>query len=99
MKILVKFDSDWADEFQANGFRVFTPEKWEQFKSEIPDSPGEVGFGTNEFFEFVDKADYFYSIEEIEISDVEAETLIRLFGPDIELYGYGIFPDPREQEF
>lgn len=87
--ILVKFSSDWADEFTVAGFKVIEEDKLEAFK-EAAELPHTWYFGTNEGFE-----DEIFSYEYIKLSDIEHGIFRKLF-PEAFQYGHGQFPDALE---
>lgn len=55
MPVLVKFSSDWADEFQCEEFKLIEANSVEEAKEKIQagldECDGEIFFGTNEFFD------------------------------------------------
>lgn len=87
---LVKFSSDWADEFDCNGFAVVGEKGLELIKNGIETAtyPREEYFGTNEFFEFYSKEEVLRKLVVSEISELEADTIKTLLGKY-----YGIFPN------
>jgi hypothetical protein len=78
---LVKFSSDWADEFDMNGFKVMSEEEFEKYKTGMNNEeyPYEAGFGTNEWFDYEDAEDVMNDLTIVEISVSEAEVLTKLF--------------------
>lgn len=86
MKQLIKFASNYADEFDVEAFTVWDSEKTEQFfaiaevffdvysKREF-----EVSFGTNEYLTFVSYKDFRNCFEVINIKDSEAEVFQKYF--------------------
>ncbi len=80
--LLVKFEGNWADEMDIYGCHVMTKEQWEFKKNEINHTPfpQEVNFGTNEYEEYETPEQYLRHFEVIEITEVEAEIINRLFG-------------------
>jgi len=82
MPILLKFQKDYADEFDVYGFEVITEEKWEQYKQVFKHTeyPQEYYFGTNEFVEFENEKDVLDNVVVIEITESQAELLRQLFG-------------------
>ena len=49
MKLLIKFNKDWADEFDVYGLAIMTECEWQTFVAGIPDLT--YNFGTNEGWE------------------------------------------------
>ena len=95
MKYLVKWEFDYADEFEVYGHMVYdTKEYWEKTLSnakKLIEKHGiqEIYFGTNEYLEFYHPKDLDnYKI--FEITDEEANTIIKYFdicGGNIDPYG------------
>lgn len=80
MAVLVKFSSDWADEFQVECFAAYTNTTVEEQTARIQkklDTDGGFYFGTNEGFEHGDLTISDYQF--IEISEEEYEFLKRNF--------------------
>lgn len=46
MKLLIKFNKDWADEFDVYGLAIMTECEWQTFVAGLPDLT--YNFGTNE---------------------------------------------------
>ena len=105
MKILVNFESDWADEFTVHGFAIMEIEVWndqvEKFKSGHPDAIEGWYFGSNEGFdEITEDRDYWlqnYTIHSIGESTAAALIeLFHLYKVNDEIYEYGNFPQLLE---
>lgn len=96
---LVKFKDNYADEFDVEGFRLFTDDSWRAFLDQLPQYPDETYFGTNEYIEYSTKASYLKTLEVLEISEKEYKILLKLFGTDIIPYGYGMFLVPMEEDY
>jgi hypothetical protein len=86
---LVKFSSDWADEFTMEGFVIMNEEKFRHFMNCIENAeyPRESYFGTNEFFEFSSKEDVLECIEVKQISNDDVIVIKRHFN-----CGFGHMP-------
>ncbi len=96
MKILIKFNDNYADEFDVDGFRVYTQEEWDEFKafaSSIP-WPQAFYFGTNEGIEYTSAEALFKQYEVIEITDEQGDFLIAQFGS----HGFGTLLGPDREE-
>lgn len=78
---LVKFHDNWADEFNVYGFSVFTEKAYEAWLKLLPyvEYGDEFYFGTNEGISYRNHTEYLRQIEVIDLSEPEAEALIRLF--------------------
>lgn len=88
---LIKFSKDWADEFQAEGLAIFTPDETTQLKALVEAGEFEFYFGTNEGWDYgdIDLDDFTFT----EISEEEAAFLKRLI-PDLKNGSFGIMMDP-----
>jgi hypothetical protein len=86
--VLLKFQADYADEFDVYGLLTWTKEQWEEYKKELEELeyPQEHYFGTNESIEFVDADDYLSNITVTNITEEQYKTLI-----DLGLRHYGTF--------
>lgn len=82
--LLIKMDSNWADEFDVNAFWITTDEEFEDWKdilSKCYISDGfEIYFGTNEFISFSSYEDIIESLTIVELEESFALNLIDLFG-------------------
>lgn len=101
-KVLVKFEKDWADEFDVRGFAVYDKEEWEKDLAEFKECTefGGAWFGTNEGWEgseiLGNKEDWVRSWEVTEISDDEAAVLGKFFGYPYVGPCFGTFKGPKE---
>lgn len=94
-KLLVKFDSDWADEFSVYGFRIYTVEAWEAAKAKcIAGGSYSYSFGTNESWDDEEPKYWLEKYEVKPITDDEEKTLLQLFGKE-----WGNFPRPEEGQW
>lgn len=83
MKFLVKFDCNWADEFDVSAFRIV--DDMDAVQAIIAGAAEGYWFGTNEGWEAGEITEDDFEI--VEITDEEAEVLVKLFGSS-----YGNFP-------
>lgn len=76
-KILVKFEDNWADEMNVEGFNIFTKEEWETFKTKLENKQSEfqVCIGTNEELEYSNGNDCLRHMTVSEISIAAAEII------------------------
>jgi hypothetical protein len=95
---LVKFQADYADEFDVYGFTVMTENQYIQFRNDLEkvEWPSENYFGTNEAIVFQSLKDYENAIEVIEIDEKEYQVLEKLFGGGYMGVSFGSFIDPGE---
>jgi hypothetical protein len=94
---LVKYDSNWADEMDIDGFRVFTDKQWEKyqkdFKKLFKEDRGYTYYvGTNEDIEYNSFDEFMSDLKVSEITDEEA-TVLKKFFDNLTTYGYGFFPE------
>lgn len=82
--LLIKYNGDWADEFDVDLLWVTTEEEFEQWKKELStkdiDEYVEIYFGTNEFISFSSYEEIIENIEVSEISEDFYNTFIKLIG-------------------
>lgn len=106
---LVKFQADYADEFDVYGFKVVTDIEWEQIQEAIKriSYPREYGFGTNEEIQFESASEFMGALKVVDLSDDEVEVLSRCFPKtwkdgDIE-FGWNpldyVFEDLSDEDF
>lgn len=93
---LVKYDSNWADEMDIDGFKVLTNEQWEKyqqdFKKHFKEECYSYYVGTNEEIEYSDFDEFISDFKASEITNEEAAVLEKLFD-NLSTYGYGFFPE------
>ena len=87
MRLLVKFDKDWADEFSVYGFALMDEPDWNSLKERLPEMA--FGFGTNEGWEEGELSESDFKVGVI--SEEEEATIRKLFSPMYE-DSFGIFP-------
>lgn len=85
--LLVKFDSNYADEFDIGGFIVMSEEDWEKHNVLVKkkfDEEGEIEvyFGTNESMIWESYESYIGDFYVNKLSDEELKALKKLFGPN-----------------
>lgn len=91
---LVKFDGNWADEFDVSGFSIMSEDEWKEIQDIIynkSEYPLEHYFGTNEAMIFDSAEDLSKCLTVTKITEAEAVTVRRLF---IDGYSsnYGLLP-------
>ena len=95
--LLVTFDDNWSDELNIYGFKVMYEESFNQMmalaQKIIENNPyREYYFGTNEAIEYSSFKEYESAITTNEITQEEADLLLRLFGdPGRALASFGHF--------
>lgn len=97
MTVLVKFQADYADEFDVYGFKVFHDSEWEDTLKAIKENaefPAELGFGSNEYITLETFEDYERCIDVTRIEDEQAAFLAEQF-PNSDTYGWGQYLEPE----
>ncbi len=98
--LLVKFKSDWADEFDVSGFTIIPNKDWEyicealkaRFKARPNDEIG-WGFGTNEGFDWKTYKEIMRCFSVQSIYTYEIKALQVFFGKDYNYYtSFGLIP-------
>jgi hypothetical protein len=88
--VLVKYDGNWADEIDLQGFIVMTDLEWKAYKGAMDhvysERSFEVSVGTNEEVSFANADDYFDSFEVKKLTSEESEMLRKLFKNQISYY-------------
>ena len=96
-KILVKLSTNWADEMDIDGYQILTHKEWqdkqEEYKKAFNQAPQEIYFGTNQENYYDELEDYMSEISAQEISEDEADVLIKYLGKS-----YGNFAEPYYEE-
>ena len=108
--ILVKFDDNYGDEFDTNGFRIMTQKEFDNYLAGAREdfiqaaatehswygTEVERYFGTNEGWRWCDYEDFMHSISCEQIDKYTKRTLERLFPGCAKWYSYGMFPNMGE---
>lgn len=78
---LVKWEKDWADEFDMTGFELMSDEKYAKFERSLKviEYPTEACFGSNESYEFERADDITSGITAMDITEEEGQTIRKLF--------------------
>jgi len=79
---LIEYQYDYADEFYVHGFEIVSKEELDEINKKIENSvyPIEQYFGTNEAIEWDDPDDVKEGMIVKEITQEEADILIKIFG-------------------
>ncbi len=90
-KLFVKFEGNWADEMDIEGYTIMSEEEWEykQLEGKNIQFPVELGIGTNEQMIYESLEDYLENFKVQKISDEEIKTLKKFFG---ECHVFGFVP-------
>jgi len=84
-KVLIKISTDWADEFQAEGFAYCDAMLWKALiKQAKTYFKHEVYFGTNECLDFRNYDEYKKIFKVIKLTDEQYDMLCKLF-PEAEI--------------
>jgi hypothetical protein len=95
MKLAV-LRANYADEFDFQGLRFFTDEQWEEFTTacEQADYPCEAYFGTNEYMEIEDLAEFQSWLTIHEVNEGLVATMRQLLGMSEYATAFGLWVDP-----
>jgi hypothetical protein len=90
---LVKFDGNWADEFDTNGFQLMSEKEWVKLFYSIKNTnyPLEIYFGSNEFWTFERPEDILDNLTLRVVTKEEAKIIDKYFDCS-KWYGYGHTP-------
>ena len=79
--VLLKFESNWADEMDVEGFLVVTKEYWEDAKKELNKIEGECHLcvGTNEYINWSSGSEIIEEITVEELSEEEVKVFKKKF--------------------
>lgn len=85
MKLLIKLDTNWADEFDVQGFFTTTRKAWDEHLAAVKryfenSDELELYFGTNEALTFDSYEEYADAYTASELSDEQFSQLVALFG-------------------
>lgn len=99
--VLVRFESNYADEFDVSGFAVVEEGAWNKHLEASKDffkveGEHEIGFGTNENIQFSNFDEYRDSFQATTLAPNETEVLLKSFELQVQtefnnIEGYGIF--------
>lgn len=80
---LVKFQDNWADEMDIAGFYIYEKTTWDELKTNIENIKTKMVFsiGTNEEINYDSGEELLNSLEVIEITSRQYNTIVKLF-PD-----------------
>jgi hypothetical protein len=94
--ILVNFDSDWSDEFNVDGFKIYDKDAWEELKKRFLKLENfSWYFGTNEGFDEETPKQFLENYDEKDITNEEEAVILKFF-PHAKTYGWGNFPELEE---
>lgn len=81
-KVLVKWSSNYADEFDVDGFVLMDESVWNEAKEKIPKYEDEIsiGFGTNEEIEYSNGQEFFNDLSAQVLSNLEAGIIEQTIG-------------------
>jgi hypothetical protein len=81
---LIKLSSCWADEFDVDGFAVYSNDKYYKWLKlvDMVEFPAEWYFGTNEALEWETKEDFMCDVHVEDICDDDARAIIDNFGTE-----------------
>ncbi len=91
---LIKYNDNWADEMDLDGFRLMERKEYKEFVKgirAIKEFPLEIYFGTNQEVTFESVEDIMKSLKFETVTEDEFALLEALF-PQAARWGYGVFP-------
>lgn len=78
--VMVSYHDNYADEFDVEGFVVFSTDEWEQWKKNVPAKNITANFGTNEYNNYGSKKEFLRCFTVKHITVAEAEVLFKVLG-------------------
>lgn len=87
--VVVKLNTNWADEMDIEGFIITTEDEWKEYTKEIKkDFPEdcEMYVGTNEHISFSNYEEFMSCLKVTKVNKDEAKLIKKLFGDS---YGFG----------
>lgn len=96
-KVLVQWNSNWADEMDVEGFQILTDREWETIRHSILQRKNsfEIYVGTNEDIEYSNGEELLEEITVTPLTLEEAATIEKFFG---DYGGHTAFLDNIEDE-
>lgn len=80
-KVLVQWNTNWADEMDIQGFQILTVDEWNDYKSAVEKRKNfEIYVGTNEEISYDSGEDLLEELEVTLITKVEVEIIEKFFG-------------------
>ena len=99
--VLIKFEKDYADEFDVHGIMVLPLDEWKKQLElfEKAEYPFTKGFGTNEELEFNTFKDVKKAFTVSQINEQEYEVFKKFFGNTYsDSIDFGFIPEPPWEE-
>lgn len=82
MPLLIKYNDNYADEFDINGFQIMEETEWNTYVAKVrlcTNWPQSRWFGTNEGVQWPSAQEHLQNFEVIEITEEEATPLYKNF--------------------
>lgn len=97
MYTLVTWSTNWADEMDIEGFKIFKKEDWDKFKAHVSliKHPFDICIGTNEEIDYSNGKQLLAELLAKDITNDEYLTINKLFGTS---FGYHEFTYAMEME-
>ena len=93
---LLKFNDNWADEMDVDGFVIYDEDEYKAWLDKIPDHKFSYGIGTNEEIEYSSKAVFLNSVATTNLTPEEVQFFFKFFGhPSTKCIGW----DSKAGEF
>jgi hypothetical protein len=82
-KVLLQWDTNWADEMDINGFAIMDKSEWEDYKKMLKNKERfYIYIGTNEEIDYNNGNELLKEISVKNISDDEVKTIRKFFGSE-----------------
>jgi hypothetical protein len=96
-KVLIKWESNWADEMDISGFMIVSKAEAKEFKADLRNKkqPFEIYVGTNEEISYENGKELLDELEFINLSKAEADIIEQTLGSE---YGFTDFASIEEDE-
>jgi hypothetical protein len=96
-RVLVKWNSNWADEMDISGYSIMDKEEWNDLKDTLrkKTAPFTIGVGTNEEIDYENGKELLEELEATPISKEEEDVIVRLIGGE---FGFTDFAFPVDED-
>ena len=82
-KVLLQWDTNWADEMDIYGFSIMDKSAWEEYKKKLENKGSfYICVGTNEEIDYNNGEELIKEISVRSISEDEVKTIQKLFGSE-----------------
>jgi hypothetical protein len=97
MYTLVTWSTNWADEMDIEGFKIFKKEDWDKYKAHVAliKHPFDICIGTNEEIDYLNGKQLLSDLTIQHITEAEFDVINKLFGTS---FGHHEFTYAMEME-